>query len=133
MIDVRAAYGWHSLAVRLVVAVLVVQAIFIGAIVFDLVRRDGVTLEQNRIERVRALASVLATGAARSVADHDSTAIAHLIQSIAPASSVRYVMYLDPQGRILGHTASALVGRKAVDPVTLEMLRGPAMPTLRQS
>jgi PAS domain S-box-containing protein len=99
-----------SLAVRLVAGVLAVQVIFISAIVFDLVRREGATLERNRIERARGFASVLATTASSSIQARDRAKLSGIVRSVSDTGALQSVTFLDARGRVLASSENSARG-----------------------
>ncbi len=107
---------------RLALAMALVHVAVLGVTLLDVGRRGLET--QAALQRDAALqeARQLATAVRSPLLARDIAALGEQIDPVREHAGVRYVMVLDPSGRVLAHSDATLIGQYLIDPLSQAQL-----------
>ncbi len=111
-----------SIRRRLMLGVCGLVVTVMAAFVFQTVERQRQFLESQSEERSVALAETLAVNSTSWVLASDLAGLAEVTGSARHYPDLRYVMVLAPDGRVLSHSDTSLVGRYVSDMASLKLL-----------
>lgn len=112
-----------SIARQLMLGIALVHAVMLTVFVVDLVNRQAAFLLQESTGKAQALARMLAANGSSWMLANDVAGMAEVIASQGGYPGLRYAMFLDVQGRLLGHQERTLVGQFVDDPVSLRLFQ----------
>lgn len=116
-----------SIRRQLMLGIALVHAVLMTIFVFDLVSRQNDFLIDESRKQASALAQTLAANGSSWVLADDFIGIEEVINSQRAYPGLRYAMFIDTRGKVLGYTDKAQVGRYVSDPVSQRLLNaGPA-------
>ena|GEM_PF-2824460 len=119
----RRSIKWKmALAVALAISLLSLMGVAFR--VWD----EGQALEARQLREAEALAHTLAVNSVSWVLADDIAGLGEVVQSLTHYPELRYAMVVAPSGRVLAHSLIGLTGKQVIDPVSLAMLNGQAMP-----
>ncbi|MBN2895742.1 MAG: EAL domain-containing protein [Campylobacterales bacterium] len=90
----------HSVSTRLIVNVIVIHAVLMGVMVFDLLKREHAFIQKELSEKGHDLTRILASNTANALLRNDLVALGELIEDMAKISGNYMVFILDAQGRV---------------------------------
>jgi PAS domain S-box-containing protein len=111
---------------QLVIGVALVHAALMTLFVFDLVDRQREFLHEEAVARAESLAQTLAAASVSWVLANDLTGLEEVTLSLGGTPGLEYATILDPAGRVLSHSDTALVGSFVSDSTSLALLGHPA-------
>ena len=110
---------------QLAAGVALVHAVLMALFVAHLVSDQQHFLHERQLQRGLSLTQGIAQQALNSVLSHDLAALQEIVQGFANYPELRYVVVLDPNGRVVAHTERRHVGSYMVDSKSARMLAGP--------
>ncbi|MES9852965.1 MAG: EAL domain-containing protein [Candidatus Thiodiazotropha sp. L084R] len=114
-----------SIARQLMLGIALVHAVLMTIFVYDLVTRQRDFLVQESSEQAISLAEALAANGTSWVLAKDYIGIEEVIHSQHSFPGLRYALYTDLRGEVLGYTDRAKVGNYASDPISQKLLKAP--------
>ena len=114
----------YRLLIGMVLSLGLAMLLFVSHVVLQ--QREH--LMQQSEDKGRILAQALAVSNLADVLESDVQSMEELLRSLAGYPDLRYAMVLTPKGRILAHTAPALVGQYVSDASSRRWLTGPSRP-----
>ncbi len=113
---------------RLLVGMVLSLALAMVLFVAHVTLQQRTDLLQQSEDRARVLARALAVSNFSEVLESDIQGMQDLLQPVAAYPDLRYAMILSPEGRVLAHTDTSLVGQYLADGASRAFLAGPARP-----
>jgi len=120
----------RSIQRQLMLGIALVHAVLMTIFIVDLVERQRTFLHEQGIASTVSLAETLAANSTSWVLANDVIGLEEVVQSQSKFPGVQYVMVLSPQGRVLGHTDSALIGQYIVDDVSKRLANAEHRPMM---
>ena len=117
-------YILSSLARQLIFGIAAVHAILMTIFVFDLVERQRDFMLTQSTEQAIGLASTLAANGASWILANDLVGIEEIISSQKSYPGLRYAMFIDKQGKLLGYTERDKVGLYIDDQISKIVFSG---------
>ena len=114
-----------SIARQLMLGIALVHAVLMTIFVYDLVTRQRDFLVQESSEQAISLAEALAANGTSWVLAKDYIGIEEVIHSQHSFPGLRYALYTDLRGEVLGYTDRAKVGNYVSDPISQKLLKAP--------
>lgn len=114
-----------SISRQLILGIALVHAVLMTIFVFDLVSRQGNFLVEESRQQAMALADTLAANGTSWVIANDFVGIEEVIESQSSYPGLRYAMFIDRGGQVLGYTDRAQVGQYVSDAVSRRLLEAP--------
>jgi len=111
-----------SIARQLMLGIALLHAVMMTFFVFDLVSRQRDFLVEENTKQAIALAETLAANGVSWMLSNDFVGIEEVIASQNTFPGLRYALFTDLRGRVLGYTDRTQVGRYADDPVSQRLL-----------
>lgn len=115
----------HSLARQLTLGIVLVHTILMTIFVFDLVEREREFMLNQNIETAKGLAHTLATNGTSWILSSDFIGIEEVINSQGKFPFLKYAMFINMQGKVLGFTDREQVGRFVSDELSRSLLVSP--------
>lgn len=117
----------HSVRGRIVAGVVVLQAVLMGLVVFDMVSRQQDFMQKQLAQEGLSLARTLAASGASKLVGNDLGGLEEMLDSLKSTNSpsshpLRLAMMLDMQGKVYASTAPALFDSALDDPVGKQSL-----------
>lgn len=124
----------RSITRQLMLGIALVHAVMMTIFVFDLVERQRTFLVTESAKQAVSLAETLAANGTSWVLSRDFIGIEEVIESQNKYPGLRYAMFTDLEGRVLGYTDRSEVGRFLGDPISRRLLKAvPATLTLMET
>ena len=115
---------FSSLARQLIFGIAAVHAVLMTIFVFDLVdRQRSFMLEQSNLQAL-GLAATLATNGSSWVLANDLVGIEEIIDSQSNYPDLRYAMFIDNRGKLLGYTDREKIGLYIDDKLSYKIFDG---------
>lgn len=111
-----------SIRDQLIIGMVAVYVLTITLLMVNLVARQHAFLYEHSAEQTRSLAETLAVSSTSWMMANDLVGMAEVVASVARTPGVRYVMLLAPDGQVLAHSTSDLVGKYVSDAISLALL-----------
>lgn len=115
----------HSLARQLMFGIAFVHAVLMTIFVFDLVEREREFMLNQNLENAKGLAHTLATNGTSWILSSDFIGIEEVINSQKKYPFLKYAMFINMQGKVLGFTDRGQVGRYVSDELSRSLLVSP--------
>jgi signal transduction histidine kinase len=112
----------YSISRQLMLGIALIHTVLMTIFVFDIVSREKRFLTTQNIKHAEALVQTLATNASSWILANDFVGIEEVIKSQAAYPDLRYVMFINLQGKILGYSNRKQVGRYINDRISLQLL-----------
>ena len=114
-----------SIKRQLIIGIALIHAILMSFFIYDLVNREkSFLLEQNRFE-AQALAKTLAANGTSWILANDTIGIEEVINSQKNFLGLKYAMFLNMEGKVLGYTNRRQVNRYVSDNISLKLMTTP--------
>lgn len=120
-----------SIRNQLIIGVALVHAVMMTFFIVDLVSREKVFLEQQKLNEARALAHALATNATSWLLANDLIGLEELVVSLTNYPHIKYVMILDNNGKTLANNDRKQIGLYVSDQTSLDIFKGNAETKVR--
>ncbi len=114
-----------SISRQLMLGIALVHAVLMTLFVYDLVTRQRDFLIDESRKQAISLAETLAANGTSWVLARDFIGIEEVIHSQHHFPALRYAVFTDLRGQVLGFTDPTQVGRYASDPVSLRLIQAP--------
>jgi len=115
---------YSSLARQLIFGIAAVHAILMTIFVFDLVERQRTFMLEQSNHQALGLAATLATNGASWVLANDLVGIEEIISSQNNYPDLRYAMFIDNRGKLLGYTDREKIGLFLEDKLSRKIFDG---------
>jgi len=115
---------YSSLARQLIFGIAAVHAVLMTIFVFDLVDRQRSFMLEQSNHQALGLASTLATNGASWVLANDLVGIEEIISSQNNYPDLRYAMFIDNRGKLLGYTDREKIGLFLEDKLSKKIFDG---------
>ncbi|MFK5894887.1 MAG: ATP-binding protein [Pseudomonadota bacterium] len=112
----------HSISRQLMLGIALINAILMTFFVVDIVSREKKFLTEQSKQQAEALVQTLATNGSSWILANDFIGIEEVIKSQAAYPDLRYVMFINLQGKVLGYSNRKQVGRYISDKISLQLL-----------
>ncbi|MDH5393081.1 MAG: PAS domain S-box protein [Gammaproteobacteria bacterium] len=109
---------FSSLARQLIFGIAAVHAVLMTIFVFDLVERQREFMLTQSNQQAIGLAATLATNGSSWVLANDLVGIEEIITSQSNYPDLKYAMFIDNQGKVLGYTDRKQIGMYLTDEVS---------------
>ncbi len=100
---------------QLIIGVALLNAVMMALFVWYLTDRQQDMLLQRQIENATALAQSISTSSSGWLAARDYSGLQEIIEAQSRYPDLLFAMILDPQGRVLAHSDTSLVGKYLKD------------------
>ena len=117
-------FFYSSLARQLIFGIAAVHAILMTIFVFDLVERQRSFMLQQSNNQAIGLVATLATNGASWILANDLVGIEEIISSQSNYPDLRYAMFIDTKGKLLGYTDREKIGLYLEDNLSNKILDG---------
>jgi diguanylate cyclase (GGDEF)-like protein/PAS domain S-box-containing protein len=111
-----------SIGRQLMLGIALVHAVLMTIFVYDLVTRQKTFLVEESRKQAIALSETLAVNGTSWVLSRDYIGIEEVIHSQFGYPGLRYALFTDLRGEVLGYSDNDQVGRFVSDPISLELL-----------
>lgn len=115
---------FSSLARQLIFGIAVVHAVLMTIFVFDLVERQRDFMQHQSNNQAMGLAATLATNGSSWVLANDLVGIEEIINSQSNYPDLRYAMFIDNRGKLLGYTDREKIGLYIDDKLSQKIFNG---------
>lgn len=115
---------YSSLARQLIFGIAAVHAVLMTIFVFDLVDRQRTFMLEQSNHQALGLAATLATNGASWVLANDLVGIEEIISSQSNYPDLRYAMFIDKRGKLLGYTDREKIGLFLEDKLSKKIFDG---------
>ena len=115
-----------SITRQLVLGITVVHAVLMTIFVVDLVERQKYFMLEQSTKEARGLALTLAANGTSWVLSNDIVGMEEVINSQGNYPGLRFAMFLNMNGRVLGYTDKARVNSFVIDEVSRKLINAPA-------
>ncbi len=112
-----------SIRRQLMLGIALVHAVLMTIFVFDLVTRQRDFLVEESRKQAISLAETLAVNGTSWVLAKDYIGIEEVIHSQSGYPGLRYALFIDLRGQVLGYSDHSQVGRYVSDPTSLQLLQ----------
>jgi diguanylate cyclase (GGDEF)-like protein/PAS domain S-box-containing protein len=123
MLPILRRFWTASIGRQLMLGIALVHAVLMTIFVFDLVTRQRDFLVNESRKQAIALAETLAVNSTSWVLARDFIGIEEVIHSQHGYPGLRYALFTDLHGQVLGYSDHSQVGRYISDPVSLRFLQ----------
>jgi diguanylate cyclase (GGDEF)-like protein/PAS domain S-box-containing protein len=121
MLSLLRRFWTASIGRQLMLGIALVHAVLMTIFVFDLVTRQREFLIEESRKQAISLAETLAANATSWVLARDYIGIEEVIHSQQSFPGLRYALYTDLRGQVLGYSDRSRVGSYISDPVSLRL------------
>jgi diguanylate cyclase (GGDEF)-like protein/PAS domain S-box-containing protein len=118
---------------HLVLGVALVHAVMMAVFVSDITQRERASLHQQAVDQSLSLADILAVNSVSRVLTNDLVGLQETVDGVSAYPDIRYVMVVDPSGRVLAHSDRKVVGLYLSDSEGRRMLAASPHSLLLQS
>jgi diguanylate cyclase (GGDEF)-like protein/PAS domain S-box-containing protein len=125
MLNLLNRFWTASIVRQLMLGIALVHAVLMTIFVYDLVTRQRDFLVEESRKQAISLAETLAANGTSWVLARDFIGIEEVIHSQHSFPGLRYAVFTDLRGQVLGFTERTQVGKFASDPVSLQLTQAP--------
>ena len=112
----------HSISRQLMLGIALIHTVLMTIFVFDIASREKNFLTEQNKQHAEALVQTLATNASSWILANDFIGIEEVIKSQTAYPDLRYVMFINLQGKVLGYSNRKQVGRYVNDKISQKLL-----------
>jgi len=112
----------HSVRGRMIAGVVVLHAVLMGLVVFDMVTRQQDFMQKQLAQEGRSLTRTLATSAPSWLISNDLNGLGEIIDSLKTVHHLRLALMLDMQGKVRASTDPALFNLVLDDAASKQLL-----------
>ncbi|MDH4134371.1 MAG: diguanylate cyclase, partial [Gammaproteobacteria bacterium] len=113
---------FHSIKGRLISGVLLLHAVLMGLVVWDMMSRQQDFMTSHIADTGQVLADSMAVNAPSWVLSHDVNALDELVTSFKSIENLRMAAVLDSRGRVLAATDPGLFNMTLTDEISVKLL-----------
>ena len=113
-----AGFLFHSIKGRIISGVLLLHAVLMGLVVWDMITRQQQFMTSHIANQGQVLADSLSVNAPSWLLSHDVNALDELVTSLKGIEHLQLAMVLDKQGRVLAATDAGLFNMTLTDPAS---------------
>lgn len=119
-----------SISKQLIISIALVHAVLMSVFVFDLVKKQRDFLLKQNKENTLALSRAIATSSSSWVLARDVVGLQEIILSQKQHQDLKYTFIISPNGKVLAHTESSIIGKYVSDTLSLNLLKHESNPTV---
>lgn len=113
----------HSIRGRIILGVVVLHAVLMGLVVYDMSTRQQEFMQKQIAAEGRSLAVTLAANAPSWVLSRDLNGLDELLSSLREVSTLKLALILDRDGKVIASSDPALFGLTLDDPPSIQLLK----------
>ncbi|MDX1294777.1 MAG: ATP-binding protein [Sulfurimonadaceae bacterium] len=114
---------YHSIKGRLIANVILIHAVLMGFIVYDLVERQQEFMEQQLSAKGYELASILASNASHALLNNDLVALDELLFQMSDIKDSYMIFLLDHTGRVRASTEKSYFNQTLTDSLSRSLIQ----------
>lgn len=115
-------FFYGSIKHKLITNVILIHAILMGFVVYDLVERQSAFMEKQLSEKGQELSSLLALNAATPLLNNDLIALDELLHGFSDKQDIYMAFLLDKTGKVKASTDKSYFNQTLNDPKSVELI-----------